>query len=86
MREDELAEFRLEREAMHPGADRDDQHGGGTVDRVAGADLACARLQEVFDRRASTPGLAARNIEKMLPTDTFTSILEEPSSGSKTSR
>ena len=56
-------------------------HRGGAVKREAGRDLLGSRLQEVrLSRVVDTFG--ARRIEKMVPTVTLTSMLEEPSSGS----
>ena len=49
MRENELAKERVERERVCAGTDSEHEHGGWTVDRVARADLATARLQEIAD-------------------------------------
>src|SRR6185295_12010280 len=51
MRQHELADLAIEREAVHAAADRQDEHRGRTIDRVARADLVNARLQEVIDDR-----------------------------------
>ena len=47
MREQKLADRRIEREAVHALAGRVDQHGAGPVDNVARRDLAAAQLQHV---------------------------------------
>ena len=58
------------------------------VDGVTGGDLLGARLQEGSPRASFWLKQASgqRSTEKMVPTETFTSMLLEPSSGSKTSR
>ena len=47
MREHEVAELAVEREAVRAVADREHEHRRRAVDRVAGGDLLRARLQEV---------------------------------------
>jgi hypothetical protein len=48
MSENELAELRLERKAVHPPADGQDDHRRRAVDRVSSTDLLRPRLQEVL--------------------------------------
>jgi hypothetical protein len=81
----EGADLRVQRKAMHPRPQRDDHHRCRPVDREAGGDLRRARLQEILDRGRSTPS-GQRNTEKIVPTGMLTSILDEPSSGSNSSR
>ena len=49
MREQELADRRIEREAVHALARRVDEHRARAVDDVARGDLTAARLQHVFE-------------------------------------
>ncbi len=84
--EDELADDRVEGEAGDAVADRQHQHRGRAVDRVAGGDLLACRAAGTRQRWRPSPGRGARSTEKIEPTATLTSMLDEPSSGSKTSR
>jgi len=47
MGQHEFAEQRVERKAMHARTDGEHQHRRGAIDRVTGADLARAGLQEI---------------------------------------
>ena len=85
MGQKEHAELRLEREPEDTCAERKHQHRRRPVDRIAGADLTASRLQKCSVRSASSV-VPARSIEKMLPIATLTSMFDDPSSGSKTSR
>ena len=49
MRENEFAKEGVERERVCAGPDGEHQHGGRTIERITGADLASARLQEITD-------------------------------------
>ena len=51
VRQDEVADFAIEREAVRALADRDDQHRRRAVDRVTRGHLLDALLQEVLDLR-----------------------------------
>ena len=89
MSEHEAAQLAIEGKAHHAVAKGKHQHGLRAVDGVTGGDLLGARLQEGFSPRASfwlKQASGQRSTEKMVPTETFTSMLLEPSSGSKTSR
>ena len=84
--EDELAHFAIEREAIHAMAGGDDQQRStgrrGQNPRTPAANRAGGSHPAWRPRRACW----SRRIEKMVPTVIFTSIFEEPSSGSNTSR
>ena len=58
----------------------------GAVDGIAGAELLRARLQKILRASARLRPRRAFSTEKMLPTGALTSMLLEPSSGSKASR
>ena len=51
VRENPFADFGVERESVRAAAQRQHQHGAGTVERVAGAHLCGAVLQKVHQRR-----------------------------------
>ena len=70
---------------MGAASDGQYQDGAWAIQRVTGADLLAAGLQEVFVAGSVTPS-GQRNTEKMVPTDTLTSMFELPSSGSNSSR
>ena len=58
----------------------------GAVDGIAGAQLPRSGLQKILRGRRGLRRAAPRSTEKMLPTGAFTSMLLEPSSGSKASK
>jgi hypothetical protein len=88
--EHELAQIRVEREAIDAVAHGQHQHGGGAIQGITGGHLFATRAGRSRPRphraRSRSPSCGARSTLKMLPTDTFTSMLLEPSSGSNTIR
>jgi len=72
---------RIERESVRALPRSVHQHRARPVDHVAGCDLARAGLQEIREQ-AFLPRLTFCVMEKIVPTGTFTSIFDEPSSGS----
>ena len=47
MGQHEFTQRRIEREAVHPVADGEHQHGGGAIQRVTGGDLLHAGLKKI---------------------------------------
>jgi hypothetical protein len=82
----EFADVAVEREAVGAVAEGQHQHGRRTVDRIAGAHLLDAGLQEVLGLGGAATRLGLCRIEKIVPTEMLTSTLDDPSSGSNTSR
>ena len=86
--QDEGEGLAVEREAVRAVADGEHEHRGRPVDREAGGDLLAARLQEALlvGSQCCRRRLGQRSTEKMVPTEMLTSMFEEPSSGSNSSR
>jgi hypothetical protein len=83
----ELADVTIEREPVRTAANGEHKHRRWTVKCVAGGNLAAAGLKKIVrSRRGPLQFSGQRRTEKMLPTDRLTSMFDEPSSGSKTSR
>ena len=83
LREEELADVRVEREAVHAVAGREDEDGRRTVEAYPAA--AISRPGRSASRTCGTDrvGSGRRRMAKMVPMPTFVSMLLEPSSGSK---
>ena len=63
MGEDEFADIAVQGEAVHAMTAGQHQHGGGAVQRIAGADLLGAGLQEILGGRRIALALAAQDGE-----------------------
>ena len=82
MREQELADRRIQREAVRPLPRGVHEHRARAVDHVARGHLLASRLQQVRHLAARAARDFLRSTEKIVPTGTFTSMFDEPSSGS----